>query len=98
MQNNLKTSGITNFKNCAILCASKLTIKCAQQQQKKIITNFKHDRILCASKLTIKCAKTPGQWTFFGKREECRDKICVYDEHPLASRDTIPSNQELVEY
>ena len=22
--------------------------------------------------------------------------MCVYDEHPLASQDTIPSNQELV--
>ena len=28
----------------------------------------------------------------------CRDKMCVYDKHPLACRDTIPSNQELVEY
>ena len=24
--------------------------------------------------------------------------MCVYDKHPLASRDTIPSNQDLVEY
>ena len=24
--------------------------------------------------------------------------MCVYDEHSLASRDTITSNQELVEY
>ena len=24
--------------------------------------------------------------------------MCVYDKHPLASQDTIPSNQELVEY
>ena len=24
--------------------------------------------------------------------------MCVYDGHPFASRDTIPSNQELVEY
>ena len=28
----------------------------------------------------------------------CRDKICVYDEHPLARLNTILSNQELVEY
>ena len=24
--------------------------------------------------------------------------MCVYDEHPLASQDTLPSNQELAEY
>ena len=33
------------------------------------------------------CTKTPRQWTFSGKREEHHDKICVYDEHPIADRD-----------
>ena len=33
------------------------------------------------------CTKTPKQWYFFGKTEEYCDKLCVYDEHPIAGQD-----------
>ena len=31
--------------------------------------------------------ETSRQWTFFRKLEEYLDKICEYDEHPIAGRD-----------